>query len=140
MDGDHGGCRPGGIRQLLELIEEHPAAFRYDWRTRLGLPIEALFDGRMSWADAWAVTTELARDPSSRIGAALAGWSHPMPREALVLADLYDLQLAANTDKKKRGQAKPYPRPWKTKDSGRRSTRPAVDQATVRAALAARGH
>lgn len=128
----------GGIRTLLELIEEHPAAFAYDWRTRFGMDLGCLFDGRMTWGEAWALTNALTADPTSRIGAAVNGWRYPMSREALILADLYDLTLTANTDRKKRGRIKPYPRPWK--QSGKRSAKPTVDQKTIRAALAARGH
>jgi hypothetical protein len=121
------------------LIGEHPDAFRYDWRIRFGLPLEAIFDGRMTYAEAWSLTCTLARDPSSQVGAALAGWRYPASREALTLADTYDLVVAANTPAKSRGRIKPYPRPWRDADT-RRSTQPRADQTTVRAALAARGH
>lgn len=49
----------------------------------------------------------LAKDPSSQIGAALAGWDGPRSAEWLILADLYDLQ---HQSKAKR-TPKPYPRP-----------------------------
>lgn len=62
----------------------------------------------MTWGEAIRLTFVLAADPSTAIGAALAGWSHPTPREAIVLMDLYDLQ---HTSKSKR-TPKPYPRPW----------------------------
>jgi hypothetical protein len=45
------------------------------------------------------------------IAAALEGWSHPISREALVLMDLFDLDVRVATGGK--GKAKPHPgRPW----------------------------
>lgn len=95
----------------------------------------------MTWAEAYDLTTELGRDPTSHVGAALAGWQHPYSHEALILADLYDLTLSANTDRARRGRIRPYPRPFDTADKSReRSTRPAVEQSVVLATLAAMGH
>jgi hypothetical protein len=62
----------------------------------------------MSWGEAVHLLSALARDPSSHVAAAIAGWQHPLSREALVLADLLDLTAAAHSSKK----PKPYPRPW----------------------------
>lgn len=138
MDARH-RSRPGKIRGLIDLIDQHPDEIAYDWRSRFGLPLEALADGRMSWDEAWSLTQRLMADPTSHLRAAVAGWAHPWPYEARVLADLYDLTLAANTDKKHRGRTRPYQRPW-SKTRGRRSTKPTVNQAAIRAALAARGH
>lgn len=108
MGADVDGGDPPGILGLLELIEEHPAAFAYDWRTRFRMPTDAIGVG-MSWGEAWLLVQGLSRDPSSHVAAAIAGWRYPMGREALVLADLFDLTHAAHAQKR----AKPYPRPWK---------------------------
>lgn len=48
------------------------------------------------------------RDPSTEIAAAIAGWDYPLSREALILADLFDLQHTSKAKKK----PQPYPRPW----------------------------
>ena len=54
----------------------------------------------------------LRNDPSSQIAAAIEGWDHPITREALALFDVYDVTVAANSDKRKR--PKPHPgRPFK---------------------------
>src|SRR5690606_40055155 len=45
----------------------------------------------------------------SRIGAAVAGWDRPWSPEAWILADLWDLLAAVNTERRRR--PKPYPRP-----------------------------
>lgn len=62
----------------------------------------------MSWGEAVRLVELLSADPSSAIAAALAEWAHPIPREAIVLMDLYDLQHASKSKRK----PKPYPRPW----------------------------
>jgi hypothetical protein len=131
---------PGKIRGVLRLIEQHPAALAYDFRARFGLPITSVFDGRMGWEEAWQLVQELAADPTSHLAAAVAGWDHPMSREALILADLFDLTVAANTDKRRRGRSKSYPRPFKRKGASTRSAKPTVDQSAIDAALRARGH
>lgn len=72
----------------------------------------------MRWGEAYRLAHVLARDPSSAIAAAVAGWDHPFSREALLLADLYDLQHAAKARKRPR----PYPRPWGDKERTKRGT------------------
>jgi hypothetical protein len=92
----------------------------------------------MTWGEAYRLTQQLSIDPSSHVAAALAGWEHPMTREALIAADTYDLTVRAHTPKKRQGSVKPYPRPWDAKRKAR--MRPTVSQDQVRAALRARGH
>lgn len=94
----------------------------------------------MTWAEAYDLTIELGKDPTSHVGAALAGWEHTYSHEALILADLYDLTVSANTDKARRAKIRPYPRPFETNRDRERSRRPAVSQAVVKATLAAMGH
>lgn len=131
--------RPGGIFELLDLIERYPEELSYDWMTRFGLPLAALTDGRIGWMEAYLLTRALMRDPSSRVQAAAAGWTHPFGHTERILADLYDATVALNTDKKHKSRIKPYPRPW---PDGTRKTSapPKASQREVRAALAARGH
>jgi hypothetical protein len=117
------------------VIAEHEAAFAYDWRTRFGLPLAAVFDGRMTWGETWALTQVLLADPSSQVSAAVAGWRWPMSRESLALADLWDLTFRMG----KKAGSLAYPRPWagpKTRigDTGH------LSQDRIRAELAARGH
>lgn len=138
MDAGRRRCA-GGILTLLRLIDRHAAAFEYDFRHRFGLPLRSVFTGEMSWREAYGLAAELARDPSSHVAAAVSEWAHPWPREAFVLADVYDLLVAVNADPKRRRMIKPYPRPQGNPDA-RRSRRPTVSQDTIRAALAARGH
>lgn len=102
--------RPGKLLSLLDLIAEHEQAFAYDWRTRFGEPLQAVFDGRMAWHETWDLSRALMADPTSQTYAALAGWPWPMSREAQILADQFDLTAAINAGKGK--TPKPYPRPW----------------------------
>lgn len=62
----------------------------------------------MSWAEAHRLTEILLNDPSSQIGAKMAGWQYPLTRGELTLRDLYDLQHQSKAKRK----PKPYPRPW----------------------------
>jgi len=93
----------------------------------------------MGFEEAWMLIQQLVADPSSHLGAAHAGWDYPINREAMVLADLWDLTVAANTDKKK-GLAKPYPRPFERKGASKKSARPTVSQSQIDAALRQRGY
>lgn len=115
-------------------MEAHRAAFEYDWRSRLHTPLSDVPE-RMSWGEAWRVYTVLAKDPSSAIAAAQEGWDYPLQREALILADLYDLTHQIATGGK---APKPYPRPFDMRDKTRigKTTLP-VDK--VLALLARRG-
>lgn len=97
----------GGILTLVSLIDEHRGAFEYDWRTRFNLPLTEI-PRLMDWAESLRMMRLLGADPSSWVGAELSGWSHPVPREWLVLVDLFDVQLRSKSKRK----PKPYPRPW----------------------------
>ncbi|MDR0848076.1 MAG: hypothetical protein LBN10_03380 [Propionibacteriaceae bacterium] len=63
--------------------------------------------------EAIRLVERLSADPSSWLCASLNGWSRPISAETIVLADLYDLNVAIHTDPKRRGDVKPHPiRPW----------------------------
>jgi hypothetical protein len=88
----------------------------------------------MSWAETWALTYELALDPSSHVGAALGGLGHPVDLSTVVLADLWDLTYQKATSGKGK---KPYPRAWTPR---RRTKAPVLSQERIRSVLRARGH
>lgn len=117
------------------MIEAHRGAFEYDWRARFpGLKRGVKAIGRsMSWGEAYRVTQQLATDPSSAVGASLAGWDYPASREALVLMDYYDAFAKLHF---KRPQ--PYQRPWP--DRTKQRPKPTVSQKQVIAALRMAGH
>lgn len=89
----------------------------------------------MSWGEAIRLTSVLAGDPSAMVGAALAGWSHPMTREDRTLRDLFDLQHTSKAKKK----PKPYPRPWPA-EGVRKRGKTQMSRAEVVAVLNAHGH
>lgn len=108
-----GRRRAGKILGLLDLIEEHRAAIEYDFRSRFHLGLDALAVD-IGWGEAIRLVGILRADPSSALAAAMEGWDHPISREALVLMDLFDLDMAVNAGKKK---PQPHPgRPWKSTD------------------------
>lgn len=86
----------------------------------------------MTWRESMSLTGELLRDPSSRVYAAMSHWQEPWPREAFILADLFDAVSHAHFK-----NPKPYPRPSNEKQ---RSEKPRATQRAIRLALAARGH
>lgn len=70
----------------------------------------------------------LRREPRSWLHAAIAGWQHPVSREWIALADLYDITAARGM--KRRPQ--PYPRPMTTrtkKIGGKRTVRRTLSDA-----------
>lgn len=128
---------PPPILTLLDLIEEHRPAFEYEWRARFGCRFDV--PGEMSWGEAWRLTSMLANDPTSHLAASMAGWDHPVSREWMALADLYDAFVMANTDTKKH-TPKPYPRPWDKKPvalGAGPTSRTVAEYRALRAALTA---
>lgn len=104
------GCS-GGIVALADLIDAHRGAFEYDWRARFHLSVESI--GRsVGWDEAIRLTKILSADPSSALAAARSGWEYPWPWEAILLADLVDVQVAS----KSKRRPKSWPRPWKKSD------------------------
>jgi hypothetical protein len=97
----------GGILGLLDLIEEHRAAFEYDWRTRFHLSLSVV-PAEMDWGEAVRLAGILRADPSSMLAAAMEGWGYPLSRETAAILDLFDLEHAKANKK-----AKPHKgRPW----------------------------
>lgn len=88
----------------------------------------------MGWDEALRLTKLLAKDPSSQVCAALAGWQAPYSHEAHILADLYDLA------RRRWAKGTPKPRKRPTDPAPKRLGAPGQSQTKVLAALAARGH
>lgn len=128
----------GGIFGLLELIREHRGAVEYDLRQRFGLSLRDVGREVSLWEIARLVVI-VRQDPSSAIAAAMEGWTHPVSREALILMDLFDLELTINSKRK----PKPHPgRPW-TQDGPTRERKGNVagrSRAEVVEILNAHGH
>jgi hypothetical protein len=135
------GDSPGEILTLVDLIDEHPSEFAYDWRSRFGMPISSVFTGDMTWNEAWLLFERLANDPTSWVGAALSGMDYPFSHEAMIAADSFDAFVKANSSRRHQRSLKPYPRPFPVASRDvQRSQKPTADTESVAAALAARGH
>ena len=98
----------GGIVGLLGLITDHRGAVEYDFRARFGFGLSEV-GARITITEAARLAYRLERDPSSWTFAASQGWTYPLDRDALLLADLLDRFTQVNFKK-----PKPYPRPWDT--------------------------
>lgn len=126
------GRDAGGIRALLDLIEEHRGALEYDWRSRFGLALAVVGTDAMCWGEAYRLTLVLLNDPTSQLCAAAGRWRTPWSRDSEMLALLVEIGLRSNA--KHPGQVRPLPRPWTTPDVAT-TARPALPQAVVRAVL-----
>lgn len=130
----------GGSLRLLGLIAAHRGAVEYDLRSRFGLGLRDIGE-RVTLPELARLVDILMADPSSMVAAAIEGWTHPISREAAVLMDLFDLNAAAHSGKKKPA---PYPgRPWASKSDVKRERRGnAADRspAEIRDILNTHGH
>ena len=103
--------------------------------------MQAVFDGRMTWDEAYDLTTVLLTDPGSRVGASVAGFRHPWSHEAEILADLHDDYTRTHTPKAHQSRWRPRPRPYETGQRDvTRSAKPTLTQDQIRSALARLGH
>ena len=107
-----GGRFRGGICGLLDLIEEHRAALRYDWRTRFGRGLDESVPDDIGWDEALDLVRILRSDPSSMVAASVERWDYPLSRTDAILADMWDLSYAKAGAKKRER----YPRPFKQKN------------------------
>ena len=108
----------GGIIAVLELIEDHKAAFVYDFRHRFGLGLGDL-GTTVPWSEIVYLVAVLLRDPSSWLQVSFNKWQHPVSFEWATQAATYDLLAQVHSKRK----PKPYPRPWPDgKNSSRKGT------------------
>jgi hypothetical protein len=108
-------CKPGGILTVLDTIENHKAAFVYDFRHRFGAGLDDLGE-KLPWNEVLLILTVLLRDPTSWLHTSVAKWHHPVSYDWTVGVATYDL-LAQVYSKRK---PKPYPRPWTDGKGGRK--------------------
>ena len=107
---------PGGILGLLDLIEEHRAALRYDWRTRFHRGLDESVPEDIGWSEALDLVRILRSDPSTMLAASVEDWEYPLSRTDAILADMWDLSYAKAGAKKR----ETYPRPFKRPGSSQR--------------------
>lgn len=123
----------GGILELYGLIDKYPVELTRDFREKFSLSLHDV--GRsVRFDEAYRLIISLHSDPTSWLQAAVSGWSHPVSREFVALADAYDLTHASLSKRR----PKPYPRPWDGADARlRRTTKRTYTPEQLRARLAA---
>jgi hypothetical protein len=107
------GRHAGGSAALLELIEEHKAAFTFDFRRYFGMPVSAI--GReITYGEAWLLVLELRRESGSHMHMVRYGLT-----ETATLADLAAIRHAEwymNVHKKDNVPEIELPHPWEKPD------------------------
>lgn len=115
-----GGYKLGGIISLAVFVKEHSEAVDYDLITRAGCELSDV-GGRLSWS---ALNHFIKNTPPDgalmrEIRPDLSQWSTTAKTNAL-LADIYDILAAINSNLCAKGSGKrakrpkPYPRPGKS--------------------------
>lgn len=114
------GCISGGILSLVQTIEDHDRALEYDLMTRTGRTLSEYMEmgaagkvALLSFINYLPPDSELrkAMDPQNEFGE----W-HTTMKTNVILADLFDVFVKANT--KKGRKAKTYPRPKQRRKIG----------------------
>lgn len=127
------GALVGGILELTELIngERRPQLTR-DFREKFGI---SLYDIGLSvrYDEALTLVYNLSSDPTSWFHASLAGWSHPLSFEGMLLLELVNVETMAGLNAIGKGKKyKPYPAPWPDKSKKTIGTaRPAVEALAI---------
>ena len=114
------GSDRGGILSLVQIIDEHDRALEYDLMTRTGRTLSEYIDmgaagmvALLSFINYLPMDSRLrqAMDPQDEVGE----WS-TVKKTNIILADLFDVFVSANT--KKGHKAKQYPRPKQKRKIG----------------------
>jgi hypothetical protein len=100
-----GGWFAGGILELSRLAVAHRSELAADFRELYSASV-----ADVAPAEFFPLMVALLNDPRSRVQAVVAGWEHPVSREAIALYDLFDLVFRSKVSKP--SDFKPYPRPW----------------------------
>ena len=103
------GGAPGGIVRLLDVVEEHRAALRFDFRDRFGLSLDDAGDS-YTFAEAIDLVLELLDEQGTRSHAAVRGWSYPLSWSSQMLQQMVEMYAAAHRDTKQ--QPKPLSLGW----------------------------
>ena len=123
------GSHSGGILELSELTNgEHRIRVVRDFRERFHLSV-AEIGLSVRYDEAWLLVKSLSSDPTSWLYAGMAGWKHPLSREAL--CDVLGVTIFDLFEHKKAAKHAPdaYPRPWPEQKQGKKAgvPRPATE-------------
>ena len=113
-------CKRGGILSLVQIVRDYDRALEYDLMTRTGRTLSEYMEmgaagmvALLSFVNYLPADSALrsATDPQEEIGE----WNTTR-KTNMILADLFDVFVSANT--KKGRKAKQYPRPKQKKKIG----------------------
>jgi hypothetical protein len=107
----------GGIIAVLILLEDHKAAFVYEFRHRFSLGLRDL-GATVPWDEVVYLVAVLLRDPTSWLQTSVNKWDHPITYDWAAQVATYDLLAQVHSKRK----PKPYPRPWKSNGTDRKGT------------------
>lgn len=99
------------------LIEDHKAAFVYEFRHRFSLGLRDLGTS-VPWDEVVYLVAVLLRDPTSWLQTSVNQWDHPITYDWAAQVATYDLLAQVHSKRK----PKPYPRPWKQANAKRTGT------------------
>lgn len=91
---------PGGTAALLEFVEEHRPALRFDFRHVLHIGLGEVGES-VSFGEAIDLIVELMRETGSHIVADLTGLHRPMSWADIAMVTLAEAYLNAHRDVKK---------------------------------------
>lgn len=132
------GGAPGGIVRLLDVVEEHRAALRFDFRDRFGLSLDDAGDG-YTFGEAIDLALELLDEQGTRSHAAVRGWAYALSTTEQMLQHLVEMYAAWHRDTKKQPQPVTFGWPWPVESGVTDEEREALTQQLIaRSALAGR--
>lgn len=105
---------PGGSAALLELIEEHRAALRFDFRRYFGVSLDDV-GLTVPFGEAIDLVNELQREWGSHLSAAIAEWSFPATYGEIVGA--MHLETVLNQFRKEGSKPSTVLMPWPDKSA-----------------------
>lgn len=110
---------PGGSAALLELIEEHRAALRFDFRRYFGVSLDDV-GLTIPFGEAIDLVNELKREWGSHLNAAIAEWDFPATYGEIIGA--MHLESALNQFRAEGSKPATVLKPWRDKDAAPKVT------------------
>lgn len=99
MAGEERGA-PGGISALLEFVEEHRSALRWDFRRYLQIRLDDIGES-VTYGEGLDLLVELLKETGSHVVAEITGLSRPASWADMAVITLAETYLNAHRDPKK---------------------------------------
>lgn len=91
------------------LLRHHRGQLRHDL-ARVGVSVDDIAPGRISWNAAWDHIAEILKDPSSHTVAAVHGHRYVPSASEIAAWDIHEREM--NAQRAKGATYKRFPRPW----------------------------